>query len=85
DDNRVKLTSILKSGHGSDSVLLDITGRRETTTSLLRLITQQYPSRRGVLLRRDRVNTFAEINFKAILEKGVTFDDQSVVIPCMAL
>jgi hypothetical protein len=58
---------------------------------MLQLISQQYPSRNGILVRHDKDLTFLEINFgvrepdlDAILEKGVAFDHHSIVIPCIA-
>lgn len=88
----VKLTQIFKSGHGLGTVLLDITDRIETLPKILQRIAQQYPSRNGILIRQDKDITFLEINFgvknpdlDAILNKGVIFDDKSVVIPCIAL
>jgi hypothetical protein len=90
-DDRVKLTHIFKNGQDRGSVLLDISDRKEPLVKMLQLISQQYPSRNGILVRRDKDLTFLEINFglmepdlDAILEKGVAFDDQSIVIPCIA-
>ncbi|KAI8875135.1 hypothetical protein K501DRAFT_208367, partial [Backusella circina FSU 941] len=91
-NGNVKMSSIFKSGHGLGSVFIDITEKRESISELFQLIAQQYPSRMGALTRTDKNTRFIEINFDVddpaldtILEKGLEFNDQSIIIACKAL
>jgi hypothetical protein len=88
----IKTTNIFKPGHGYGSVFIDTTEKSESTSQLVGLIAEQYPSRTGVIIRSDATTKFVEINFNtddpaldAILEKGLVFNDQSITIACKAL
>lgn len=92
DKPNVTKTSIWRPGHGSGSTFIDMSGRKETKIDFLRLVADQYPSRMGVLTHQIGSLKFAGINFdpadeafNKLLTKGITFADNSTVIPCKAL
>ncbi|KAG1440580.1 hypothetical protein G6F56_011862 [Rhizopus delemar] len=49
DAPMISKTSIWRTGHGSGSVFINMTGRKESKIEFLHLVAQQYPSRVGVL------------------------------------
>ncbi|EIE85431.1 hypothetical protein RO3G_10141 [Rhizopus delemar RA 99-880] len=92
DAPMISKTSIWRTGHGSGSVFIDMTGRKESKIEFLHLVAQQYPSRVGVLTQQVGTLKFAEINFapdddalSECLANGITFADKSTILPCRAL
>jgi hypothetical protein len=93
DNSRnVKHTNLFMQGHGQGSMLLDISDCNLDETTILQEIAKQYPTRIGVLTEHAGDVQVAEINFDpndkaidVILEKGVCFDNQSIMIPCRAI
>ncbi|EIE78298.1 hypothetical protein RO3G_03002 [Rhizopus delemar RA 99-880] len=88
----ISKTSIWRTGHGSGSVFIDMTGRKESKIEFLHLVAQQYPSRVGVLTQQVGTLKFAEINFapdddalSECLANGISFADKSTILPCRAL
>ncbi|KAI8366203.1 hypothetical protein BD560DRAFT_447975 [Blakeslea trispora] len=86
-------SSIWRPGHGSNSVFVDMTGRKESVAEFFLLVAHQYPSRVGVLPQKVGNLRYAEICFddddvtvvSSFLKEGLRFADGSVVIPCKAL
>ncbi|KAG1147720.1 hypothetical protein G6F37_011740 [Rhizopus arrhizus] len=92
DAPMISKTSIWRTGHGSGSVFIDMTGRKESKIEFLHLVAQQYPSRVGVLTQQVGTLKFVEINFapdddalSECLANGITFADKSTILPCRAL
>ncbi|KAG0975363.1 hypothetical protein G6F28_012947 [Rhizopus arrhizus] len=92
DAPMVSKTSTWRTGHGSGSVFIDMTGRKESKIEFLHLVAQQYPSRVGVLTQQVGTLKFAEINFvpdddtlSECMTNGITFADKSTILPCRAL
>ena len=87
-----KKSNIWRSGNGPNSVFIDMSGRKEGRAEFLRLVAEQYPSRVGVLLQQAGNLRFAEISFDeediqvtTFIEKGLCFDDETIILPCRAL
>ncbi|KAG1370337.1 hypothetical protein G6F61_012121 [Rhizopus arrhizus] len=59
----ISKAGIWRTGHGSGSAFIDITGRKESKIKILHLVAQQYPSRVEVLTQQVGILEFAEINF----------------------
>lgn len=85
-------TSIWRTGHGTGSVFIDMTNRKESKVEFLTLVSDQYPTRIGVLTQQVGSLRFAEINFHPedaaigkILKDGLKLKDNTVIIPCRAL
>jgi hypothetical protein len=88
----VSKTSTWRTGHGSGSVFIDMTGRKESKIEFLHLVAQQYPSHVGVLTQQVGTLKFAEINFvpdddtlSECMTNGIIFADKSTVLPCRVL
>jgi hypothetical protein len=91
-NDQVQKTSVYKLGQTNGSVFLDISNRKEKLKTILQLIAQQYPSRNGVYLQKEDGFALLEINFglrnpdfDTILNNGIRFNDQSILMPCIAL
>ncbi|KAG1135607.1 hypothetical protein G6F37_012688 [Rhizopus arrhizus] len=59
----ISKTSIWRTGHGSGSVFINMTGRKESKIEFLHLVAQQYSSQAEVLTQQVGTLKFAEINF----------------------
>ncbi|KAG1306000.1 hypothetical protein G6F64_007933 [Rhizopus arrhizus] len=86
-------SQVWRNGHSPGSVLLDMTQRNETPLELMTLVKDQYPTRIGVLAKKEGNRKIAEINFAIgdeaydqILKNGITFvSDKTILLPCPAL
>lgn len=80
-------------GRSPGSVFLDMTTRPESPVELMTIIKDQYPTRIGVLAKKEGSRKIAEINFdpaysaiSKILHTGVHFEESKIIlIPCRAL
>ncbi|KAG1139314.1 hypothetical protein G6F37_009855 [Rhizopus arrhizus] len=88
----ISKTSIWQTGHGSGSVFVNMTERKESKIEFLHLVAQQYSSQVGVFPQQLGTLKFAEINFvpdddalSNYLVNGITFADKSTILPCRAL
>ncbi|KAG1184668.1 hypothetical protein G6F36_007522 [Rhizopus arrhizus] len=88
----ISKTSIWQTGHGSGSVFVNMTERKESKIEFLHLVAQQYSSQVGAFPQQLGTLKFAEINFvpdddalSNYLVNGITFADKSTILPCRAL